>query len=133
MPNQATPLIVVIENDTQLAIALALLLEDWGYGVVHAPSAAVAVRALGGRVTAVQAIIVEYMLDDGFTGIKGAAALAKAIGQPVPTIVTTGHSERAEHEELFPVLRKPFDPSVLYNWLRYHVPHSPRNVPASAA
>lgn len=123
MSDTNSPLIVIIENDQQLAGALALLVEDWGYRVVQAQSTAAAARALGTHVTEVEAIIVDYMLDDGFSGIKGATAIAKAVGHPVPTIVTTGHGDRAEHEDVFPVLRKPFDPSLLHTWLERHVPH----------
>ena len=79
----------------------------------------------------VEALIVDYMLDDGFTGIKGAAAIINAIGRRVPTIVTTGHGERAEHENIYPVLRKPFDPSILRSWLARHVPKNYSNSAAS--
>lgn len=110
-------LVVIIENDAQLANALALLVHDWGYEAVPAGSVTVAVRALGPRMNDVCAIIADYQLDDGFTGIKSATAIAKAIGRSIPTIVTTGHAVLAEHADVFPVLSKPFDPGILHRWL----------------
>jgi len=115
------PLIVVIENDGQLADAIGFLLHDWGFTAVPAKSAAAAARVLGPRIKDVSAVIADYHLDDGFTGIKSAVALAKAIGRPVPTIVTTGHATLAEHQNVFPVLSKPFDPGILHRWLNDHV------------
>lgn len=118
------PLILVLENNGRLAVALTILIEDWGFTPVTANSASVAARALGPRVQDVNAIIVDYHLDDGFTGINGARALTRAIGHAVPTIVTTGHAILAEHANAFPVLSKPFDPSILRRWLEDHVERS---------
>ena len=115
------PLVLVLENDGRLAVALTILIEDWGFTPVTANSASAAARALGQRMHEVTAIIADYRLDDGFTGINGARALTLAIGHPVPTIVATGHALLAEHVDAFPVLSKPFDPSVLRLWLDTHV------------
>jgi DNA-binding response OmpR family regulator len=122
MPEAETrPLILILENDGRLAVALTILVEDWGFTPVTANSASAAARALGPRVQDVTAIIADYHLDDGFTGINGARALTLAIGHAVPTIVTTGHAILAEHANAFPVLSKPFDPSILRRWLDTHV------------
>ena len=115
------PLVIILENDRTMANALGLLVHDWGFAVISAPSAKEVVRALGPNVKNVRAIIADYHLDEGFTGIKGASAIAQAIGHKVPTIVTTGHAVQAEHEDVFPVLSKPFDPEVLHRWLDDHV------------
>lgn len=115
------PVILILENDGRLAVALTILIEDWGFLPVTANSASAAARALGPRVQDVGAIIADYHLDDGFTGINGARALTRAIGHAVPTIVTTGHAILAEHANAFPVLSKPFDPSILRRWLEVHV------------
>ncbi len=111
------PLVVVIENDRTLAATLGMLLHDWGFTVVSAPSAREAVRALGSKIRDIRAIITDYHLDDGFTGIKGAQAITQAIGHEVPTVITTGHPVLAEHQDVFPVLWKPFDPAILHRWL----------------
>lgn len=111
------PLVVIIENDRKLAETLGMLLHDWGFAVVSGPSAKEVVRALGGHVRDVRAVIADYHLDEGFTGIKGALAIAQAIGHKVPTVITTVNPVLAEHHDVFPVLWKPFDPAILHRWL----------------
>jgi CheY-like chemotaxis protein len=115
------PLILIIEDNPVTAGALSMLLEDWGFSHLAADSPAAAVRKLGARIKDVQALITDYHLQDGFTGIKGALALANAIGHPVPTLVTTGFLDIAEYLDTFPVLSKPFDPCVLRQWLSFHL------------
>ncbi len=115
------PLVLIIEDDRNVACALSLLLDDWGYSFVTAESPKAAVRALGNRLKDVQAVITDYHLEDGFTGIKGAAAVANAIGHPVPTLVTTCFFDVADQIGRFPVLAKPFDPSLLHQWLMFQL------------
>jgi DNA-binding response OmpR family regulator len=115
------PLVLIIEDDKNMAEAWSLLLTDWGYSYVAADSAGAAVRALGPRVGEVRAVITDYHLVDGFTGVTGAVAIANAIGHPVPTLVTTGFSELGKNLVTFPVLAKPFDPDVLRQWLSFQI------------
>lgn len=115
------PLILVIDDDQRMARALSLLLDDWGFDNVTAESPCAAVRSLGARLSEVRAVITDYHLQDGFTGIKGAAAIVKAIGRPVPTLVTTCFLDLADNLSAFPVLAKPFDPNLLRQWLTYQL------------
>jgi CheY-like chemotaxis protein len=115
------PLVLIIEDNEDTARALSMLLEDWGFAHLAAASPAAAVRALGVRVKDVRALITDYHLQDGFTGIKGAIAVAKAVGRPVPTLITTGFLDLAEYLDAFPVLSKPFDPNVLHEWLSFNL------------
>lgn len=110
------PLVVIIEDDETIADAWSLLLTDWGYA-----SVAAAVRALGQRVSEVRAVITDYHLLDGFTGVTGALAIAKAVGHPVPTLVITGFFDLGKNLVAFPVLAKPFNPDVLRQWLSYQI------------
>lgn len=115
------PLVVIIEDDETIADAWSLLLTDWGYASVAAASPVAAVRALGQRVSEVRAVITDYHLLDGFTGVTGALAIAKAVGHPVPTLVTTGFFDLGKNLVAFPVLAKPFNPDVLRQWLSYQI------------
>jgi DNA-binding NtrC family response regulator len=116
------PLVLIIEDDEETASALSMLLKDWGYAYAMADSAAAAVRALGPHVKEVRALITDFHLEDGFTGITGACAVAKAIGHPIPTLVTTGFVDLEPYlAKSFPVLSKPFDPTVLHQWLSLHI------------
>jgi two-component system, sensor histidine kinase len=120
-PASPRPIVAIVENDQMAADALLYLMRDWGYQPIVGRSASQVAKALGARIESVRAIVVDYQLDDGFTGIRAASALVAAIGRPVPTIVTTGYPLIAEKEEAFPVLWKPFDPWLLQNWLDTHV------------
>ncbi len=119
------PLILVIDDDPKMAEALSLLLEDWGFSHVTAELPSEAVRTLGNRLDEVRAVITDYHLEDGFTGIKGAIAVTNAIGRPVPTLVTTCFLDLAEAAGTFPVLAKPFDPNLLRQWLIYQLERDP--------
>jgi CheY-like chemotaxis protein len=115
------PLVVVIENERRLAEALRFLIEDWGYHCVAAPSSKALARALGPDILQVKALIVDFFLDDGFTGDKAVAALTAAIGSKVPAIITTAHTALADRQAGYPVLPKPFDPDVLRHWLNENI------------
>lgn len=121
------PLVVIIEDDKNMAEAWSLLLADWGYSYVAADSPSAAVRALGPRVGEVRAVVTDYHLLDGFIGATGAVAIVDAIGHAVPILVTTGLSDLEKNPNSFPVLTKPFDPDVLRQWLSYQIK---RDVPA---
>jgi DNA-binding NtrC family response regulator len=111
------PLIVVIEDDYRSSMALTMLIDDWGFSCIAARSSREAVQTLGHRLTHVSAIITDIEIQGQMRGIKDALAIAATIGHPVPTIITTGHSDFASHAAPFPVVRKPFDPDVLHRWL----------------
>jgi DNA-binding response OmpR family regulator len=115
------PLVIVIENDTATAQALCFLVEDWGYLCFAASSPNVMARTLGSQVAHVKAMIVDFCLDDGFTGEKAAAMLTTAIGHQVPTIMTTAHPALADRQGRYPVLPKPFNPDVLRLWLEANI------------
>jgi CheY-like chemotaxis protein len=91
--------------------------ERLGLRTVCGSCASEIARTLGRRVIQIKAIIADFELDDGLTGLRNAESLRLAIGRKVPTIVTTGHRRQAEREDKFAVLEKPFDPSVLHDWL----------------
>lgn len=117
------PIVAIVENDRRQALALSILLKDWGYDPICGSCASEIARTLGQRVALIEAIIADYELDDGFTGLRAAESLIVASGRKIPTIVTTGHRRQAEHEDKFAVLKKPFDPSVLHSWLDTQVGH----------
>lgn len=115
------PLIVVIEDDYRSSMALTMLIDDWGYSCVAARSSREAVRTLGHRLGKVAAIITDIEIDGQMRGIRDALAIAATIGRPVPTIITTGHSDYATVASPFPVIRKPFDPDILHGWLAHRL------------
>jgi hypothetical protein len=111
----------VIEDDYRAALALMMLIDDWGFACVCGRSSRETAQTLGSRLLRVSAIITDVNIDGQFRGIKDAVALASAIGRPLPTIVTTGY-DIDQRNCTFPVLRKPFDPNILLRWLNFKLP-----------
>lgn len=111
------PLVVVIEDDYRSSLALTMLIDDWGFACISARSSREAVQTLGQRLEQISAIVTDVEIDGQMRGIKDALAIASAVGRAVPTIVTTGHGDFASIAGPFPVIRKPFDPDLLHNWL----------------
>ena len=113
------PLVVVIEDDYRSSLALTMLIDDWGFSSLAARCAREVVQTLGNRLFNVSAIITDVEIDGQMRGIKDAIAIASAIGRAVPTIVTTGYGDFATIAGPFPVIRKPFDPNILHEWLNH--------------
>ena len=113
------PLVVVIEDDYRSSLALTMLIGDWGFSSLAARCARDAVQTLGNRLFNVSAIITDVEIDGQMRGIRDATAIAVAIGRAVPIIVTTGYGDFATIASPFPVIRKPFDPNILHEWLNH--------------
>ena len=113
------PLVVVIEDDYRSSLALTMLIDDWGFSSLAARCAREVVQTLGNRLFNVSAIITDVEIDGQMRGIKDAITIASAIGRTVPTIVTTGYGDFATIAGPFPVIRKPFDPNILHEWLNH--------------
>jgi DNA-binding NtrC family response regulator len=113
------PLVVVIEDDYRSSLALTMLIGDWGFSSLAARCAREVVQTLGKRLCNVSAIVTDVEIYGQMRGIKDAIAIASAIGRTVPTIVTTGHGDFATIAGPFPVIRKPFDPNILHEWLNH--------------
>jgi DNA-binding NtrC family response regulator len=113
------PLVVVIEDDYRSSLALTMLMDDWGFSSLAARCAREVVQTLGNRLCNVSAIVTDVEIYGQMRGIKDAIAIASAIGRTIPTIVTTGYGDFATIAGPFPVLRKPFDPNILHEWLNH--------------
>jgi CheY-like chemotaxis protein len=118
------PLIVLIEDDSRLAPALAMLIGDWGYECIAARSPAAAAARLGHRVAEVRAVVADFSRDDAYTGRRSAAAIEAALGARVPVIVATNEPVLARSHGFADVLDKPCDPEALQQWLSQHVRHA---------
>jgi DNA-binding NtrC family response regulator len=92
-----------------------ITLQDCGYDIVEGETAQTVIAALGGR--ALAAVVTDYHLDDGDTGVKAALALARHAGRALPTLVITGSFGRKAQQEAEPqgfrVLTKPVDAELL--------------------
>lgn len=115
------PLVIVLEDDRRAADALILLLADWGYDCVHGESFEEAMAALGDRAVQVRAIISDFHLVDGTTGIE-AAETARQRGIAAPVLMLTGTLRGAARRSAAAAghqfMEKPVDADKLKRWLR---------------
>jgi two-component system, sensor histidine kinase len=109
------PLIAAIDNDRNARFALVITLQDWGYDIVEGETAQAVIAALDSRPLA--AVVTDYHLDHGDTGVQAALALSQHAGRDLPTLVITGSFGRKAEQEAEPqgfrVLTKPVDPELL--------------------
>jgi two-component system, sensor histidine kinase len=113
----ARPLVAAIDDDRVGRFALSLLLKDWGYDVVEGDNGSAVLEALGDRRQRLAAIVTDFHLQDGETGVGVALRVAAEVGRPLPTLVITGSfGRKAEHDAKphgFRVLSKPIEPELL--------------------
>jgi signal transduction histidine kinase/CheY-like chemotaxis protein len=109
-------LLVVIENEAAIREGMQALLQGWGYTVLTAPSAELALPLLRGSGRRPAAVIVDYHLD-GCTGTEAIAVVRASLGSPIPAaIVTADRTPEVQREVTaldLPLLNKPVRPAQL--------------------
>lgn len=117
MPSDpAHGLVLVLEDDPRLAAALALLLQDWGYECAAGRRLEDLLPILQSRGGEVRAVVSDYHLADGVTGVAAAKAMA-ARGLDPPVLLLTGTlrgaARRTAQAEGYVFLDKPVAPERL--------------------
>ena len=79
--------ILVIDDDLDILDGMRRVLEDWGCDVILAASGADALESIehGRRIP--DAILADYGLAEGHTGVQAIAAIEQHVGRPVPALV----------------------------------------------
>ena len=112
--------LIVLEDDPGARNALCLVLSDWDFHAIGAPSAAEAMQALGAGAAGVAAIITDFDLGDGLNGVSESQALLAA-GVKAPVLVISGslgdRAARTAHAAGFEFLAKPVMPVDIRTWL----------------
>ena len=97
--------------------ALNLLLEAWGYRVLAAQSEREALDKLSSAGEAPQAIVADYRLREGRTGVEAVRRIRAMVGADVPSIIITGDTStdglRDARANGLTVLQKPVPPPHL--------------------
>jgi CheY-like chemotaxis protein len=101
--------------------ALSLLLESWGVAVIEAGDTPTALALLQESGTPrPDALLADYQLDDGATGIQAIQAVRRRTGRLPSRIVTASRTPEVQREARrigVEVLHKPFDPLMLHLFL----------------
>ncbi|UCF74812.1 MAG: GAF domain-containing protein [Betaproteobacteria bacterium] len=86
----AGKLIVVIDDDTLVLEGMQGILQSWGCSVVAAASDAAALERLNEMARPADAIVSDYRLADGRTGIDAIEFLCDAMGKRIPAFLISG-------------------------------------------
>lgn len=112
--------VLVIDDDPLILDSTATLLELLGFHPVAAKSAADALDKLGSERP--DAILADYRLAAGNTGIAAIAAIHARFGADIPALLVSGdtHPQRLREakESGFELLHKPVEPEELDGWIR---------------
>jgi signal transduction histidine kinase/CheY-like chemotaxis protein len=119
-PILASDLVVVIDDETAVRIAMTELLETWGYQVLAVASADEAMGAINEQPVAV---IADYRLRENQTGDDAVRRIHAAWGDAIPAMIVTGDTapERLRVATLngFALRHKPVSPARLRAFLRH--------------
>jgi len=114
--------ILLIEDDEQVLLATASLLESWGHQVINARNATEALRLFEADPRHIDALICDYMLDPSMDGLGLLLRLRAQHPGPLPVCMITGDvsAERLEQarQHGFMLLHKPVSAHALQRFLR---------------
>lgn len=112
-----SPLLAVIDDDASVLLAMQLLLETLGFRVIAGESEREILDHLAGGGELPQAIVADYRLRRGHTGIEAVRHIRALAGRPIPGLIVTGDTSTAWVDEAkalrLVVLQKPVLPVQL--------------------
>lgn len=130
----APPLVVFIDDDESILEAMAAVFDQWGIDLaadVDAHQIKDDLLELGRRP---DAILTDYRLRDGRTGIEAVTELRAVFGPDIPAALITGDTAAATIQAIdasgLPVLHKPLKPATLRAYLNHMLTDSFARVPA---
>lgn len=98
------PEILIIEDSPTIRAIYTLLLRDWGHNVRLAVSTSDVVGLIGSGYRP-DAIVADYNLGGGDTGITAIETAEELLGRSIPAVMITGESSLPDVD--LPILRKP--------------------------
>ena len=114
------PLILVVDDETNILNAMDAVLQTWGCDVLTAVSGAAAIEILANHPHRVPDLLIcDYRLREGETGLDVITKLHEELNQEVPAIIMTGDtapdSIRETQASGYALLHKPVKPTELRN------------------
>lgn len=117
--NEPGMLVLVIDDEATIREAMKALLGNWGHKVVAAGSLAEALQAIK---QAPNAIIADYRLREGRTGIEAIQKIHQVWGSNISALIVTGDTApellRETQASGFAFMHKPVSPAKLRAFLR---------------
>lgn len=114
--------LLVIDDDEDSLDSQRELLEQVGYRVLIARSAEAALMLPPVKSKQIAAIVTDYRLAHGRTGIQAIELICAAHGRPIPAMIVTGDTDPARIQQLaqsgYPVEHKPLAPRTFLRKVR---------------
>jgi signal transduction histidine kinase len=114
-------LIVVIDDDPLVLDGMGSLIKSWGCGVVTGANESAVLDGLSRYGALPDAIISDYRLRNGKTGIEAIERLREAMAAPIPAFLMSGDTDldvvRQAEASGLALLHKPIEPAVLRSML----------------
>lgn len=121
--------LLLIDDDPDIRRAAAQLFDAWGCIAAFAAGAHDLAGVLDAMDGPPEAVIIDYVLGDGWTGARLAPCLRARFGDALPMVMVTGDTAPERLREVqglgFPVLHKPLNPMRLGATLRALLPQEP--------
>ncbi|QIE55830.1 response regulator [Pikeienuella piscinae] len=113
-------LVLIVEDDEEVAAALAMQLEAWGISAFEARSGALALRLLEETGVSPDIVLADYALENGETGPEAIAAIRAQHG-PIPAGIVTASQAPAVRSECFRLglrmIPKPISETRLFSFI----------------
>ncbi len=110
-------LILLVDDDIKIRESTTKLLENWGYAVMAADSAADAIAMLQASGRLLDVLLVDHRLREERTGLDAIHDIREYCGYPVPSAIMTGDTEAANADAAkalgIPLLNKPLPAAKL--------------------
>ncbi|AWJ84865.1 hybrid sensor histidine kinase/response regulator [Azospirillum sp. TSH58] len=118
--------VLLVEDDAVIRMALALMLDGWGYRVTEAGSVAEALELVDGTLVP-DLVLTDYRLPDGDTGLMLMDTLRRRFGSDLPGVLLTGDTSSDRLREAVgaqcALLHKPIQPDDLRRTVRASLEH----------
>ena len=128
--------ILVVDDEATIRAAVVEVLSRWGCRAVAAASAREAAAIFAARGDRPDAMVVDYQLERGESGLDAIAQLNASFAATVPAIIVTGDTQperlREANEIGYLLLYKPLAPMRLRAALSAALQAAPRTAPSSA-
>ncbi|TCJ14938.1 hybrid sensor histidine kinase/response regulator [Parasulfuritortus cantonensis] len=122
-PAGRTPLVVLIDDDEAILEAMNLVFEQWGIDLAAGADACEVKQDLLELGRTPDAILSDYRLCQGRTGIEAIAELRAQFGLTIPAALITGDTASTTIQAIdasgLPVLHKPLKPATLRAYLNH--------------
>jgi signal transduction histidine kinase/CheY-like chemotaxis protein len=118
------PLVVLVDDDAEIRTSMRLLLESWGCRCVAGATLAEVESGLEALRMRPDAVIADYHLTGGVTGMHIVGSLRTAFGATLPALIVTGTAHASFQENPFagiPFALKPVPPGKLRAFLAQSV------------